>query len=68
MCTNIISYIFYRNASQAGLQLAKRNIERFYSVVGILEEFDKFWEVLEEVMPQFFRNASTTESRNLCFA
>ncbi|CAH1267882.1 UST [Branchiostoma lanceolatum] len=45
--------------SQAAVEVAKENIRRHYAVVGVLEEFSSFLKVLEVVMPQFFRGASS---------
>ena len=42
--------------------IAKQNVERRYVAVGILEEFPKFLEILENVLPQFFGNATHAKS------
>ncbi len=43
--------------SKEMLEKAKENVERHYSVVGVLEQFDKSLEVLEEFVPFYFRDA-----------
>ena len=53
-----------RNPSRAGLELAKRNVERFYSVVGYLENFPQFLEVLQEIFPQFFTNVTKSPGKH----
>ena len=40
--------------SEKALKTAKRNIERFYPVVGVLEMFEESMEVMEVKMPTFF--------------
>ncbi len=32
------------------------NIERWYAVVGVLEEFDKTLTVLEKILPRYFKD------------
>lgn len=39
----------------AALARAKRNIERFFPVVGVLEQFQASLKVMEEVLPRFFQ-------------
>ena len=36
---------------------AKQNVEEQYSVVGIMEEFEKTFQVLEAYLPRFFKGA-----------
>ncbi|XP_047475947.1 heparan sulfate 2-O-sulfotransferase pipe-like [Penaeus chinensis] len=43
--------------TQAALQKAKENVERYYSVVGVLEELNVTLAVLEHYIPRFFRGA-----------
>lgn len=40
------------------LEIAKRNIENHYAIVGITEEFDDFLSCLEVLFPVHFNNAS----------
>lgn len=40
------------------MQKAKRNVEKHYSVVGVLEEMDVTLKVLENYIPRFFTGAS----------
>ena len=37
------------------LELAKKNVEKFYSVVGVTELWDETLEVLENKLPFFFK-------------
>ena len=46
--------------SIAAAQLAKKNVERYYAVVGVLEEMKKSIRVFEMYIPKFFNNASKT--------
>ena len=41
------------------LERAKQNVERYYSLVGHVEELEKFYTVLEKTMPQYFRGLNT---------
>ena len=41
--------------SARALQQAKSNVEHFYAVVGVLEELDKTYAVMEQLLPTFFR-------------
>ena len=40
--------------------MARDNVEKFYPVVGVLEEFGTTLSVLEKNVPQFFKGASKT--------
>ncbi len=40
------------------MQKAKQNVEKYYSVVGVLEEMDVTLKVLEKYIPRFFTGAS----------
>ncbi|XP_068245565.1 heparan sulfate 2-O-sulfotransferase pipe-like [Palaemon carinicauda] len=42
------------------LQKAKANVEKFYSVVGILEDLHTTFQVLQHVLPDFFTNYQFT--------
>ena len=44
-----------RRASRAGLERAKQNIEKYYTLVGTLEELPVFLRLLERILPQFFK-------------
>ena len=48
--------------SRQALAQAKRNVEKFYAVVGILEEFEGTLRVMEMVLPMFL-----SVSRSNCF-
>ena len=41
------------------LQLAQRNVERYYAVVGIVEKMQESLKVLENYVPAFFKDART---------
>ena len=43
--------------SPEALKIAKANVERYYSVVGVLEKFNETLEVLENYVPAFFKDA-----------
>ena len=43
--------------SPEALNIAKANVERYYSVVGVLEKFHETLEVLENYAPAFFKDA-----------
>ena len=43
--------------SLKALALAKRNVEKYYAVVGVLEKMQESLEVLENYVPAFFKNA-----------
>ena len=45
------------NAGESSLQRAKFNIEKYYSVVGMLEDFPNFFKTLEYIFPQYFAGA-----------
>lgn len=40
------------------MQNAKRNVEKYYSVIGVLEEMDITLKVLENYIPRFFTGAN----------
>lgn len=42
---------------EGAMNLAKENVEKYFAVVGVLEQMDKSLEVLENYVPRFFRNA-----------
>ena len=45
--------------SKVALQLAKKNIEMYYAVVGVLEEMKKSLVVFEKFIPKFLGKSST---------
>ncbi|ODM97953.1 Heparan sulfate 2-O-sulfotransferase pipe [Orchesella cincta] len=47
------------------MQKAKRNVEKHYAVVGVLEEMDITLKVLENYIPRFFAGASHVYHDNL---
>ena len=50
-------YSSHSNAGESSLQRAKSNIEKYYSVVGMLEDFPNFFKTLEYIFPQYFAGA-----------
>ena len=50
-------------ASQKTTQRAKENIEKYYTVVGILEEITESLVVFERFIPQYFKNATDMYTR-----
>ena len=44
------------------LQIAMNNVERYYSVVGVLEEMDKSVKVFESFVPKFFAGISEIQN------
>ena len=58
-----------RHNSQWALSEAVRNVEKWFDVVGVLEEFDKSLMVLDHVIPEFFagvRDMGESECRRKC--
>lgn len=51
--------IFYNRevGNSWALEEAKRNLQRHYFLVGVTEELNDFVEVLENVLPRFFKGA-----------
>ncbi|KAJ8967668.1 hypothetical protein NQ314_002706 [Rhamnusium bicolor] len=47
------------------LQTAKNNVERYYPVVGVLEELNATLEILEHNIPYFFKGAQRVYHRDL---
>ena len=43
--------------SPEALELAKRNVERYYSVVGVVEKMSESLQVLENYVPAYFQYA-----------
>ena len=43
--------------TEEALKKAKDNVEKHYSVVGVLEEFNKTLEVFEHYIPNFFKGS-----------
>jgi len=44
--------------SEVAMQKAKQNVEKYYAVVGVLEEMNKTLAVLEAYIPRFFTGAA----------
>ena len=43
---------------RSSLERAKANVEKYYSVVGILEDLPNFFKTIEYVFPQYFTGAT----------
>lgn len=43
--------------SKTALNIAKQNVEQFYSVVGVLEQLDKSIDIIEAYIPKFYKSA-----------
>ena len=54
-----------RFGSSKALALAKRNVEKYYAVVGVLEKMQESLEVLENYVPAFFKNARNVYQKML---
>ena len=50
--------LLVRTDSELALMKAVRNFEQHYAVVGVTELYSEFIEVLEHVLPAYFRGAS----------
>ncbi len=46
------------------LKMAKRNIEKYYAVVGLTEEMEATFKLLEWVIPSFFRGSTIVYKGN----
>lgn len=49
---------------RGALQLAKKNIERHYSVVGINEDLLGFFQILETFVPKYFKGAESAYKKH----
>ena len=49
--------------SRNALEIAKRNVDKYYAVVGVLEMMEKSLEVLEEYIPFYFHGARRAYNR-----
>ena len=45
---------FCLQPTKDALKEAKTNVEKYYSIVGILEEYPKFLELASVILPKFF--------------
>ena len=52
-----INFVYSREPSEKAIVQAIFNVKQYYAVVGVLEEYSKFIEVLEYVLPSYFRGA-----------
>ena len=50
-----LTRLFLRLDSMTALQLAKRNVAEHYTVVGVLERYREFLQVLEHYFPKLFK-------------
>lgn len=51
--------------NQWAFDTAKQNVEKYYQVVGVLEELNTTLDVLEGQIPQFFKRATITYEQHL---
>ncbi|KAK2193695.1 hypothetical protein NP493_8g06014 [Ridgeia piscesae] len=49
---------FCRKPTLNALETAIANVERYYSIIGVVEQFDQFLEALEVVFPDYFRGVT----------
>ena len=49
--------ISFRDPTDDSLSRAKRNVERYYQLVGVCEEMDKFIKLVEFGLPDYFAGA-----------
>nr|CAI5818745.1 unnamed protein product [Callosobruchus analis] len=47
------------------LQIAKSNVEKYYTVVGVLEKLNDTMDVLEQKIPYFFKGAKKIYGQEL---
>ena len=50
--------------SKAALKIAKKNVEKYYSVVGIMERWQESLELFEHYIPAYFKNAKQIYNGN----
>ena len=55
---------FRKHNNPTALQIAKYNIERYYSVVAVIEQMQKSLFVLERYLPRFFYKATRLYSKS----
>ena len=55
----LYNFLFHcRVVGRSSLERAKANVEKYYSVVGILEDLPNFFKTIEYVFPQYFTGAT----------
>ena len=50
---------FCQIPTKRALNAAMENVRKSYLLVGILEDYDRFWKLGEVLMPRFFKGAHT---------
>ena len=60
----ILYDIFLRDPTSDFLGRAKRLVERYYKLVGVTEEMDKFIQLLELVLPDYFAGVHRIYEKN----
>ena len=56
MTCRIVCFIA-RKPSRQAVALAMNNVNKYFPVVGYVEEFEDFLRVLEKLLPQYFKGA-----------
>lgn len=47
----------FRTPGTQSLALAKKNVEKYYLLVGTTDQLQEFFAVLEKILPKYFRGA-----------
>ena len=47
-------FTIFRNGGPSSLQMAKFNIDKYFLVVGFLEDIPNFYSALEKLLPLYF--------------
>lgn len=49
--------LLYRKPGTQSLALAKKNVEKYYLLVGTTDQLPEFFAVLEKILPKYFKGA-----------
>lgn len=60
----IKSYIMCRIPSDESLAEAKRNVEKYYVVVGLTEKLKEYFVVLEKLLPRYFKGVTQAYAKS----
>ena len=58
LISNAAKCLIFRKPTLNALETAIANVERYYSIIGVVEQFDQFLEALEVVFPDYFRGVT----------